>query len=158
VRGEFLGLFVVNVLDSATGVGDAAKILKLNKYLKFFKKLKRISKSKSVDRAAAEAARTSLSKTISVQKQARHLAGTAKSGSGFLNNLDDAKAVLDAVHSGEATLLGTSKAGHQIYSFKGVTGTNVNVGAGVKGQPTNVFIIKGTTSPSVVPTNPNWKP
>jgi hypothetical protein len=99
-----------------------------------------------------------LSKTISVQKQARHIAGTAKPGGGFLNSMDDAQSVLDAVHSGKATFLGTSKAGHQIYRFNGVTGTNVNVGAGITGQPTNVFMIKGTTSPSVVPTSPLWKP
>jgi hypothetical protein len=35
-------------------MGDAAKILKINKYLKFFKKLKRISKSESVGGAALE--------------------------------------------------------------------------------------------------------
>lgn len=107
---------------------------------------------------AAKGVTNGLSKTISVQKQARHIAGTAKPGRGFLNSVDDAQAVLDAVHSGNATFLGTSKAGHQIYRFNGVTGTNVNLGAGITGQPTNVFMIKGTTSPSVVPTSPLWKP
>jgi len=99
-----------------------------------------------------------LSKIVSVQKQARHLAGTAKQGGGFLNSVDDAQAVLDAVHSGQATFLGTSKTGHQVFRFNGVTGTNVNLGAGIGGQPTNVFIIKGTVSPSIVPTSPFWKP
>ncbi len=99
-----------------------------------------------------------LNKIISVQKQARHIAGTAKQGGGFLNSLDDAQAVLDAVHSGNARFLGISKAGHQIYRVNGVTGTNVNLGASITGQPTNVFMIKGTTSPSVVPTSPLWKP
>jgi RHS repeat-associated protein len=99
-----------------------------------------------------------LNKTISLQKQARHIAGTAKAGGGYLNSVDDAQAVLNAVHSGEATFLGTSKAGHQIFRFNGVTGTNVNLGAGITGQPTNVFMIKGTTSPSIVPTTPFWTP
>ncbi|MCG6146457.1 polymorphic toxin-type HINT domain-containing protein [Leptospira bandrabouensis] len=99
-----------------------------------------------------------LNKKISVQKQARHLAGTAKPGGGFLDSVDDAQSVLNAVHSGDATLLGTSKAGHLVYRFDGVTGTNVNLGAGIKNQPTNVFMIKGTSSPSVVPTSPFWKP
>ncbi|MEM8940441.1 MAG: hypothetical protein AAGC64_13970 [Bacteroidota bacterium] len=54
--------------------------------------------------------------------------------------------------------LGTSKAGHQVFRYNGVTGTNVNLGAGIPGQPTNVFIIKGTASPSVVPTTPLWTP
>ena len=100
----------------------------------------------------------SLKTTVSAQKQARHLASTAGHGKGFLNNLDDAQTVLDAVHSGEATFLGTSKAGHQVFRFNGVTGTNVNVGAGITRQPTNVFMVKGTASPSIVPTNPLWVP
>jgi hypothetical protein len=99
-----------------------------------------------------------LSKTISVQKQARHIVGTAKEGEGYLNSVKDAQSVLDAVHSGEAAYMGTSKAGHLIYKFDGVTGTNVNLGAGITGQPTNVFMIKGTVNPTVVPTNPFWKP
>ncbi len=99
-----------------------------------------------------------IGKRISVQKQARHILGTAKPGGGFLNSIDDAQAVLDAVHSGQATFLGTSKAGHQVFRLNSVTGTNVNLGAGVSGQSTNVFMIKGTTSPSVVPTNPLWMP
>lgn len=96
--------------------------------------------------------------TVSAQKQARHLAGTAGQGKDFINSIDDAQAVLDAVHSGKATFLGTSKAGHQVFRFEGVTGTNVNLGAGISGQSTNVFMIKGTSSPSVVPTSPLWKP
>jgi len=98
-----------------------------------------------------------ISKRISVQKQARHLAGKAKAGGGYLNSVEDAQKVLDAVHSGEATYIGTTKAGHQVFRYDGVTGTNVNVGAGITGQPTNVFIIKGTASPSVVPTGPFWQ-
>ena len=97
-------------------------------------------------------------RTVSVQKQARHLSGTAGNGKEFLNSIDDANAVLDAVHSGEATFLGTSKAGHQVFRYNGVTGTNVNLGAGISRQPTNVFMIKGTASPSVVPTSPFWTP
>ena len=93
-------------------------------------------------------------KTISVQKQARHVAGTAKQGGGFLNSAADAQKILDAVHSGEAVFLGTTKAGQPVFRYSGVTGTNVNIGVGASSQPTNVFIIKGTTSPSVVPTNP----
>ncbi len=100
----------------------------------------------------------SLKKTISVQKQARHLVGTAGRGKGYLNSIDDAQAILDAVHSGKATFLGTSKAGHQVFRFKGVTGTNVNLGKGITSQPTNIFMIKGTKSPSIVPTSPVWTP
>jgi len=80
--------------------------------------------------------------------------GTAKQGGGFLNSVADAQKVLDAVHSGEAVFLGTTKAGQPVFRYSGVTGTNVNIGAGFSSQPTNVFIIKGTTNPTVVPTNP----
>lgn len=97
-------------------------------------------------------------KTISVQKQARHLAGTAKQGGSFLNSADDAQKVLNAVHSGEAVYLGTTSQGHHVFRYSGVTGTNVNVGAGFASQPTNVFMIKGTSSPTVVPTSPAWTP
>lgn len=114
-----------------------------------------------VIKEAAKKTTNGLSKIVSSQKQLRHLAGTAenaKNGGGFMNSVADAQSVLDAVHSGKATLLGTNKAGFPVYRFNGVTGTNVNAGAGITGQSTNVFIIKGTTSPSVVPTNPFWKP
>ena len=99
-----------------------------------------------------------LSRVLNVNKQARHLLGTAKEGGGFVNSMDDAHAVLNAVHLGEATYLGTSKAGYQVYRFGGVTGTNVNIGAGIIAQPTNVFMIKGTINPSIVPTTPLWTP
>ncbi len=91
-------------------------------------------------------------KTIS-GKQARHLAGTAKGG-GYLNSVEDAQKVLDAVHSGEAVYLGKTNSGHPVFRYSGVTGTNVNAGVGISGQPTNIFMIKGTSNPSVVPISP----
>jgi filamentous hemagglutinin len=95
------------------------------------------------------------------QKQLRHIAGKpefdARPGGGYLNSVDDAQKVLDAYRSGQATILGKNPQGFPIVRFDGVTGTNVNSGSGFPAQPTNVFIIKGTKSPSVVPTNPNWK-
>ena len=96
------------------------------------------------------------------QKQFRHIAGrpeiAARDGGSYLNSKADAQAVLDAYHSGSATILGKSSQGFPIVRVDSVTGTNVNVASGFPNQPTNVFIIKGTTSPSIVPTNPNWKP
>jgi RHS repeat-associated protein len=105
---------------------------------------------------APKAFLNSLSKSISVQKQARYLLGTSNGG-GYLNNLDDAKAVLNAVHSGEAEFVRTMKSGNQVFKFTKVTGTNVNAGGGITNQ-TNLFMIKGTTSPTIVPINPNWNP
>lgn len=75
-----------------------------------------------------------------------------------MNSFDNAQAVLNAYHSGRTELLGYSRQGFPVVRYKGVTGTNVNLGAGYQNQPTNVFIIKGTTSPSIVPTSPNWTP
>src|SRR5690554_3227619 len=66
---------------------------------------------KNITTVAAKGVTNGLSKTISAQKQARHIAGTAKPGGGFLNSVDDAQSVLNAVHSGKATFLGTSSQG-----------------------------------------------
>ncbi|WP_339489674.1 hypothetical protein [Pseudomonas sp. EL_65y_Pfl2_R95] len=94
------------------------------------------------------------------QKQLRHIAGRpeleARGGGGFLNSVDDAQKVLDAYRIGQVKILGKNAQGFPVVKFEGVTGTNVNAGVGITGQPTNVFIIKGTKSPSIVPANPNW--
>ncbi|TED40845.1 hypothetical protein IPC1518_29420 [Pseudomonas aeruginosa] len=58
----------------------------------------------------------------------------------------------------EKSGLGRNAQGFPVVKFEGVTGTNVNLGVGITDQATNVFIIKGTKSPSIVPTNPNWSP
>ncbi|MCO4016929.1 filamentous hemagglutinin N-terminal domain-containing protein [Pseudomonas aeruginosa] len=96
------------------------------------------------------------------QKQLRHIAGTqqleARGGGGFLNSVSDAQKVLDAYHTGQVKILGRNAQGFPVVKFEGVTGTNVNLGVGITDQATNVFIIKGTKSPSIVPTNPNWCP
>nr|WP_256575636.1 DUF637 domain-containing protein [Pseudomonas sp. NFPP11] len=94
------------------------------------------------------------------QKQLRHIAGRpeleARGSGGFLNSVDDAQKVLDAYRIGQVKILGKNAQGFPVVKFEGVTGTNVNTGVGITGQPTNVFIIKGTKSPSIVPANPNW--
>ena len=73
----------------------------------------------------------SLKTRVSTQKQARHLKGKAPDGKSYLENINDAKSVLDAVHSGKAKWLGTNRAGHQIYRYNKITGTNVNAKHGV---------------------------
>src|SRR5690606_16799425 len=48
------------------------------------------------------------------QKQLRHIAGRAEHaarGGSYLNSMEDAQAVLDAYHSGSATILGKSSQG-----------------------------------------------
>ena len=91
------------------------------------------------------------------QKQLRHIKGRPEyRGGGYFDNVADAQKVLDAFHSGAAKIIGKTSQGFPVVRYLGVTGTNVNVSAGFPNQPTNVFIIKGTTSTSVVPANPNW--
>lgn len=68
---------------------------------------------------------------------------------------DDAQRVLDDFHSGSATVLGV-KRNDIVVRTNSVTGFNHNPGAGFPNQPTNVFFIKGSSSPSVVPYNPTW--
>jgi RHS repeat-associated protein len=96
------------------------------------------------------------------QRQLRHVKGRQEwidRGEGsYLHSMNDAQAVLDAVHNGTARVLGTTRQGHVVVEFEGVTGFNNNPGAGFVDQPTNVFMIKGTAKPSVVPTSPGWKP
>lgn len=76
--------------------------------------------------------------------------GTSNGG-GYLNSVSYAQSILNAVHAGEAEW-------HQAFKYIGVTGTNVNVGAGVTNQATKLFMVKRTVSPSIVPINPNWLP
>ncbi|MEJ6405104.1 two-partner secretion domain-containing protein [Yoonia sp. 2307UL14-13] len=98
-------------------------------------------------------------RTTVSQKQNRHIDGRPEyRGGGTLSSQADAQRVLDAYHSGDAVILGQTSQGFPVVRFNGVTGINNNVGAGITNQQTNVFIVKGTASPSIVPVNPNWTP
>lgn len=98
---------------------------------------------------------------VSQQKQFRHIKDRPEwinRGKGsYFNSVDDAQTVLDAAHSGQAEFLGYTNAGHPVFRYRGVTGYNNNPAAGFMDQPTNVFFIKGTASPSVVPTSPAFQ-
>ncbi|MCB0879170.1 MAG: hypothetical protein KDC46_09350 [Thermoleophilia bacterium] len=96
--------------------------------------------------------------TVSAQRQGRHVLGAREyRGGSYFHTIDDAQAVLDAVHNGQATVLGNKPNGNLVVRYDGVTGYNVNLSAGYPSQATNVFFIKGTSSTSVVPYNPAWK-
>ncbi|WP_409186250.1 RHS repeat-associated core domain-containing protein [Amycolatopsis sp. VS8301801F10] len=98
-----------------------------------------------------------ISERLSVQKQDRHLEGHPKHvGGGYVKSVDDARKVLSAFHSGEAKVIGYSSAGYVVVRYNGVTGYNSNKGTGHMDQPTNVFFIKGSEHPSIVPANPMW--
>lgn len=73
-----------------------------------------------------------------------------------MNSVSDVQKVLDTYRSGQVKILGKNAQGFPVVKFEGVTGTNVNLGVGITDQSTNVFVIKGTKKPSIVPTNTNW--
>jgi hypothetical protein len=99
-------------------------------------------------------------KKVSHQKMLRHLAGTAPNNKSYFSTIDDAQAVLDAYNSGEYRLI-SQNIGQStvIIEVQGVTGRYVNVGNpnGLSdlNLPTNRFMIQSTSSPKVVPVNPN---
>lgn len=99
-----------------------------------------------------------LNGTISAQRQGRHVLGDLYNGGGAFNSVREAQIVLDAVKSGQATVLGRTANGHLLVRYEGVTGYNNNVRLGIVNQPTNVFIVKGTSSVSVVPVSPTAVP
>jgi len=99
------------------------------------------------------------SETLSRQRQGRHLKDSPLyNGGSYMDSLDDAETVLAEYHSGKAVVLGVTKNGHIVVKSPTITGHNVNVRHGFPDQETNVFLIKGTSSPSIIPTTPHWRP
>lgn len=95
---------------------------------------------------------------ISLQRQGRHVLGDRNyNGGSYFNSADDAQGVLDAFHGGGAEVMGV-KGNDIVVRVSDTAGFNHNPGAGFPHQPTNVFFIKGSTSPRVVPYNPTWTP
>ncbi|PID60162.1 MAG: hypothetical protein CSB44_11805 [Gammaproteobacteria bacterium] len=103
-----------------------------------------------------------IDRKISDQKQFRHIYGRMEweraKKNGYLKSLAEAQKILDAFHAGEVTILGKMKNEGILIKYNGVTGTNVNRLHGIEGEPTNVFIIKGTKKVSVVPASPAARP
>jgi hypothetical protein len=109
------------------------------------------------DSAGGPAGSGSVSRKLSSQRQARHVAGDPHyNGGGYFRTLDDAQHVLDAYHDGSANVLGVTPNGNIVVRCSEVVGFNNNPRAGYLDQPTSIFMIKGSKSPSVVPINPNW--
>ncbi|WP_146847740.1 hypothetical protein [Cellulomonas terrae] len=104
------------------------------------------------------ALRAAVSTRISTQRQGRHVVSARQyAGGSYFSSADDAQRVLDDFHSGAAEVLGR-KGDDIVVQDLSVTGFNHNPGAGFPDQATNIFFIKGSVSPSVVPYNPNWTP
>ncbi|MEN5074739.1 polymorphic toxin-type HINT domain-containing protein [Isoptericola cucumis] len=103
--------------------------------------------------------RTAIRTTISTQKQARHVQGPAYRHGGYFNDAADAQKVLDEFHDGTAAVLGINGKGDNpfvVVQSPNVRGVNHNPRSGYHHQPTDIFFIKGSSSPSVVPANPGW--
>ena len=97
---------------------------------------------------------------ISIQKQTRHLKGSAPSGKSYLNSAQDAQKVLDAYNNGNAVLISRSYNKNSIViRVDSVTGIYVNInnpnGLPDIIKPTNIFMIDSTKSPKIVPVNPD---
>jgi hypothetical protein len=102
--------------------------------------------------------RLAINTSISARRQGRHVLGARQYGGGsYFNSADDAQRVLDDFQSGAAQVLGV-KGNNIVVRAPNVTGFNHNPGAGLPNQATNVFFIKGSSSPSVVSYNPAWTP
>jgi len=96
-----------------------------------------------------------ISTTLRVQKQVdEHIIGGARLGTNsYLNRVEDATNVLNAVHSGEARILSVNVGQNRVYvQYNNVTGYYNNSGVII---PTNKFLIKGGKSSTVVPIHPN---
>ena len=99
--------------------------------------------------------RASIRTSVSSKRQGRHLAGDPLfNGGGYFDSIDDSQSVLNAFHAGSANALGVSRQGHVDVEVPSITGFNNNQLAGFIDQPTNVFLIKDSSSPSIVPTKP----
>ena len=102
--------------------------------------------------------RAAIGKTISLQKQGRHVLGAREyNGGGCFKSPQEAQTVLNQFDSGEAQYLGMTN-NMIVVKSPNVIGYNNNPGAGFLAQETSVFYIKGQSSISVVPANPLWKP
>ena len=96
---------------------------------------------------------------VSGQKQARHIFGTAPSDRSYFNFIEEAQSVLDAFHSGNYRLISfNARQNNVVIQVEGITGRYVNKGNpnGLPdiNMPTNVFMIKSSKNPAVVPVNP----
>ena len=115
-----------------------------------------------VNSALSKADFPEINSRVSTQKQQRHLengidprTGQPPTGS-VMKSEADAQTVIDTFNSGNATVVGQTPQGFPIVRVDNVTGTyrnELNTGR-VISEPSNVFVIKGASSPSIYPANP----
>ena len=101
----------------------------------------------------------SIGTRLSRGKQLYHLVGTEEwiraGRKSYFRSLDDAQAVLTGLTDGSTEILAVRRNGDLLVRNSGVMGYNRSVGgSGYAHQATSVFIVKGSTRPKVIPTNP----
>ncbi|MEQ8842198.1 MAG: hypothetical protein RIB98_14540 [Acidimicrobiales bacterium] len=99
-----------------------------------------------------------LTDRVSRQRQARHVQGSPNQiDGGYFDDAADAQRVLDAVHDRSADVLCITRNQDLLVRYDGVTGIHRSMPeSGLEIAETNMFLIKGTSIPSVVPTRP-WR-
>jgi RHS repeat-associated protein len=98
-----------------------------------------------------------VSTILRYQKQLNEhtLGGKDLLGNSYLNSIKDAQSVLDALHNGSATILSMNAGENRVYvQDNNVTGYYNNNGQIVE---THLFLIKGSTTSTVVPIHPSSK-
>ena len=156
VAGDALSLGARGLVSKASGAGDYLAVRKLQGLSSDAAKLR------YVDPAGVVHNLDYVSDALSSQRQLRHVAGSKQyKGGGYFDSIADAEAVFSAFRRGEVNVLAVRDIGGRnprvIFRYEGVTGFNNNPGAGYMNQPTNIFELKGSKSPSIVPKDPTWK-
>lgn len=146
-------------LKAVAKLGTA--VTKVKKVRGVFDKIRKARKARKHAQNVKKYGLNNVNNKISRQKQSRHVKDTPEwkrhGSKGYFNDHADAQKVLDAVKNGDAQIIGKTKHGDLIVRYDKVTGYNNNPPNYVD-QATNVFVLKGTKSPSLFPANPSIKP
>jgi hypothetical protein len=98
-------------------------------------------------------------KKVNLEKELRHLAGTAPREKSYFYSIKDAQAVLNAYNSGNYKLISRKPGQNSVtIEVQGAEGRYVNIGESVGlpnlDIPTNKFMIEGSAAPKVAPVSP----
>lgn len=148
------------------GWSAAAAIPILGWFKPFRTAFRLIANAVSLDRRARIAQTLAqISNRLSIQKQARHIFDTAEYKRriatpqgvvSYFQSQADADTVWKAFKNGDAKVLGFKPNGDIVIRVKGAKGMWFHRTSAPTGVSTDVFFIKGTAHPSIVPYDPNF--